>query len=38
MLAPDGSARATPLGALVEHIKDCGSAADVRARCSRLGD
>jgi hypothetical protein len=36
--APDGSARATPLGALVEHIKDCGSAADVRARCSAFGD
>jgi hypothetical protein len=34
--APDGSARATPLGALVEHVKDCRSAADVRARCSAL--
>jgi hypothetical protein len=36
--APDGSARATPLGALVEHVKDCRSADDVRARCSGLGD
>jgi hypothetical protein len=35
--APAGSARATPLGALVEHVKDCQSAADVRARCSALG-
>ena len=34
--APDGSARATPLGALVEHVKDSGSAPDVRARCSAL--
>ncbi len=36
--APDGSARATPLGALVEHVKDCRSSGDVRARCSALGD
>jgi hypothetical protein len=35
--APEGSARATPLGALVEHVKDCHSAADVRARCAGLG-
>lgn len=35
--APDGSARATPLGALVEHVKDCSSTGDVRARCSALG-
>ena len=34
--APEGTARATPLGALVEHVKDCASAADVRARCSAL--
>jgi hypothetical protein len=34
--APEGSARATPLGALVEHVKDCASAEDVRARCSGL--
>ena len=36
--APDGSARATPLGALVEHVKDCRSADDVRVRCAGLGD
>ena len=36
--APDGSARSTPLGALVEHVKDCRSGGDVRARCSALGD
>jgi hypothetical protein len=36
--APEGSARATPLGALVEHVKDCRSSGDVRARCSALGD
>ena len=35
--APDCSARATPLGALVEHVKECRSADDVRARCSGLG-
>ena len=36
--APDGSARATPLGALVEHVKDCRSGGDVRTRCSALMD
>jgi hypothetical protein len=36
--APDGSARAIPLGALVEHVRDCRSADDVSARCSALGD
>jgi hypothetical protein len=36
--APEGSARATPLGALVEHVKDGRSVADVRARCAALGD
>jgi hypothetical protein len=35
--APEGSARATPLGALVEHVKDCPTASDVRARCAALG-
>lgn len=35
--APEGSARATPLGALVEALKDCQSADDVRARCASLG-
>jgi hypothetical protein len=36
--APEASARATPLGALVEHVKDCSSTGEVRARCSALGD
>jgi hypothetical protein len=35
--APEGSARATPLGALVERIKDCQSAEEVRSRCASLG-
>ena len=35
--APEGSARATPLGALVECVKDCRSAEEVRARCAGLG-
>src|SRR5262245_40507870 len=34
---PEGSARATPLGALLEYVKDCPSAGDVRARCPALG-
>ena len=34
--APEGSARATPLGGLVEHVKDCRSADEVRARCATL--
>ena len=34
--APEGSARATPLGALVEHVKECPSAADVRLRGAEL--
>ena len=34
--AQPGSARATPLGALVEHVKDCQSAGDVRSRCATL--
>ena len=33
---PEGSARATPLGALVEALKDVTSLADVRARCGAL--
>jgi hypothetical protein len=33
--APD-SPRATPLGALVEVLKECRSLADVRARCLGL--
>jgi hypothetical protein len=35
--APAGSARATPLGAFVEHVKDAASLADLRARISALG-
>ena len=30
------SADATPLGAFVKFVKDCGTAADVKVRCSRL--
>jgi hypothetical protein len=30
------SAEATPLGAFVKFVKDCGTAADVKARCSTL--
>lgn len=32
---PD-TADATPLGALVKYVKDCGTAADVKARCAAL--
>jgi hypothetical protein len=31
-----GSADATPLGALVHYLKDCGSLAAVRAKCTAL--
>ena len=31
------SVEATPLGAFVEYVKDCGSVAEVKARCSALG-
>jgi hypothetical protein len=34
--AAAGSADATPLGALVKHVKTCGTAADVKARCAAL--
>lgn len=34
--APSGSADATPLGALLKYLKDCGTAADVGARCAAL--
>jgi hypothetical protein len=34
--APEGSARATPLGAVVERLRDCGTLSDLRARCSAL--
>ena len=31
-----GTADATPLGALVKYVKDCGTAADVKNRCAAL--
>ena len=34
--APEGSARATPLGAVVEQLRDCRTLGDVRARCSAV--
>jgi hypothetical protein len=34
--ARPGSVEATPLGAFVEYVKDCGSVADVKARCVSL--
>ena len=34
--ARPGTADATPLGAMVNLVKECGSAADGRARCVRL--
>jgi hypothetical protein len=34
--ATEGSARATPLGAVVERLKDCATVGDVRSRCSDL--
>jgi hypothetical protein len=34
--APEGTARATPLGAVVEALKDAASVADVRSRCRAL--
>jgi hypothetical protein len=34
--APEGSARATPLGAVVELLKDATSVMDVRSRCGPL--
>ena len=34
--APPGSARATPLGAVVECVKEATSVADVRARCAAI--
>jgi hypothetical protein len=35
--APEGSARATPLGAVVERLRDCATVGDLRTRCSALG-
>ena len=34
--APEGSAQATPFGALVHYVKDCASPADDKARCWAL--
>jgi hypothetical protein len=34
--AAEGSARATPLGAVVERLRDCVTLGDVRTRCSAL--
>ena len=34
--AQPGTAEATPLGALVKYVRDCGTAADVKARCAAL--
>ena len=34
--APPGSAQATPLGAFVEYVKSCASAAAVKAKCEAL--
>jgi hypothetical protein len=34
--APEGSSRGTPIGALVEHVKDCESVDEVRSRCAML--
>ena len=33
---PEGTARATPLGAFAEALKDCKSLDDVRAMCAAL--
>jgi hypothetical protein len=33
---PEGSAQATPLGAFVDHVKDCKSVDDVKARAAAL--
>jgi hypothetical protein len=34
--AAEGTVQATPLGALVEHIKDCRSVDEVKTRCGAL--
>jgi hypothetical protein len=34
--ASPGSVAATPLGAFVEYVKDCGSVADMKTRCAAL--
>ena len=33
---PEGTVDATPLGAFVKYLKDCGSVAVVKARCFAL--
>jgi hypothetical protein len=33
---PSDTARATPLGAFAEYVKDCKSTDDVKARCEAL--
>ncbi len=34
--APAGSARATPLGAFVEYVKECKSVQELKDRCAAL--
>jgi hypothetical protein len=34
--AQQGSVQATPLGAFVDYVKDCGSVAEVKAKCAAL--
>lgn len=34
--ASGGSSGVTPIGVLVEHVKDCRSVEEVRSRCSAL--
>jgi hypothetical protein len=34
--APEGSVKATPLGAVVEHLRECATLGDLKARLSGL--
>jgi hypothetical protein len=34
---PPDSVEATPLGALVDYVRHCGSVTDVKAKCATLG-
>lgn len=34
--APEGSARATPIGALIDFVKDCTSTDEVKTKCAAL--
>jgi hypothetical protein len=34
--AAPGTADATPLGAFVNYVKDCGTLAEVKAKCAKL--